>query len=75
MMGNSNIPKNVRELHDQLVIADGHCDTLLELVKTGRRLANPSITGHVDLERLKKVMLESSSLPHLLNRSINLITQ
>lgn len=83
MMGNSNITRTVRELHEQLIVADGHCDTLLELVKTGRRLTNPSITGHVDLERLKKgnvriqffaAFIESAYKPHnSIKRALQLI--
>ncbi len=54
MMGHRTLSREVMELHNQLLIADGHCDTILELIKTKRRLASPSIKGHVDLERLKK---------------------
>ncbi|HWI54409.1 MAG TPA: dipeptidase [Desulfobacteria bacterium] len=54
MMGNKNLSREVMELHNQIIIADGHCDTILELLRSNRRLASPSMKGHVDLERLKK---------------------
>lgn len=48
------IPENAAQLHRQLFVADGHCDTLLEVVRGKRSLNRLSETGHVDLVRLQQ---------------------
>lgn len=83
MMGIKKPPRDVMEIHEQLLVADGHCDTILELLKSGRKLMNPSISGHVDLARLKKgnvrlqffaAFIETVYKPHnSLQRALQLI--
>lgn len=45
-------PLEVTDFHKQLIVVDGHCDTILEMFKTNRSLKNHSVDGHVDLQRL-----------------------
>lgn len=42
------------ELHKNLVVIDGHCDTILDVIRGVRTLAKTSEEGHVDLVRLQE---------------------
>jgi membrane dipeptidase len=45
---------NVTQLHHESIIFDGHCDTLLSLLKGTRKLGDRSREGHIDLPRLRE---------------------
>ena len=71
------------EFHKQIIVADCHCDTLLEVMNKGRTFYNYSEEGHVDLPRLRQggvklqffaAFIESSFKPfNALTRSLELI--
>jgi membrane dipeptidase len=46
-------PAEARRLHEQAIIIDTHCDTLLALVSGRRRLDERSDQGHIDIPRLR----------------------
>ncbi len=52
MMVNKNTLNSALELHKQLMVVDGHCDTILEVAKGRRKLGQFTDTGHVDLSRM-----------------------
>lgn len=54
MMENKITGKDALELHNQMLIVDGHCDTLLHAANEKRNICRPSDTGHIDLIRLKQ---------------------
>lgn len=45
-----------------MTYVDAHCDTITTIMKTGEALKKNS--GHIDLERLKKLIVLFSSLQH-----------
>lgn len=45
---------NIEQFHRQIIVADCHCDTLLDVLKNGRSLYAYSGDGHVDLVRLQQ---------------------
>lgn len=71
------------EFHKQIIVADCHCDTLLETMNKGRRLYSYSEEGHVDLPRLQQggvnlqffaAFIETAYKPfNALTRSLELI--
>ena len=42
------------KLHQDSIIFDGHCDTLLDLINGKRRIDERSTDGHIDLPRLRE---------------------
>jgi membrane dipeptidase len=42
------------KLHQNSIIFDGHCDTLLEILSGKRKLGKRSTKGHIDLPRLRE---------------------
>jgi len=60
------------KLHQDSVIFDGHCDTLLDILSGKRKFGERSVDGHIDLPRLREggvtaqvfaVYLEDQYLP------------
>ncbi len=45
---------NARRLHEESIVFDAHCDTLLEVLSGKRRLGECSEEGHLDLPRLRE---------------------
>ena len=45
--------KSAEDLHRDLLIIDGHCDTILEIIRGKRKLGQLNNEGHIDLVRLK----------------------
>lgn len=45
---------NARELHEESIIFDGHCDTLQAVLRGERRLDERSSEGHLDLPRMRE---------------------
>jgi len=41
-------------IHFDSLVVDGHCDTLLDCLRTGRTLRQRSATGHLDLPRMRE---------------------
>jgi len=50
----SSSPAAARALHDDAVVVDAHCDTLMDLAAGRRRLGVRASTGHADLPRLRE---------------------
>ena len=48
----AGVGERARRLHQEAVVVDGHCDTLLDLAAGRRRLGERSEQGHADLPRL-----------------------
>lgn len=44
--------RRANELHRDLLVVDGHCDTILEIARGRRRLGKLCTEGHVDLVRM-----------------------
>jgi membrane dipeptidase len=43
-----------KEIHQETIVFDGHCDTVLEIMNHGRSLEKKAITGHLDIPRMKE---------------------
>lgn len=54
MMENNLNGKDAHRLHQDILVIDGHCDTILAVVRGAGRLGTYRETGHVDLPRLKE---------------------
>ncbi len=53
IMGNCNgIDTDYMSLHNNALVADMHCDTVMDLI-AGEDIAKRDSTGHIDLQRLK----------------------
>jgi membrane dipeptidase len=53
----ANIHTNLsiaKEIHQETIVFDGHCDTVLEIMNHGRSLEKKAITGHLDIPRMKE---------------------
>ncbi|WP_238455550.1 dipeptidase [Desulfolucanica intricata] len=48
-----SISVSARELHQNTIVVDAHCDTLTDLLKKRRSLNQLSTAGHLDLPRMK----------------------
>lgn len=44
----------VKKIHQKAIVFDGHCDTILDLIKHKRTLRNRASTGHLDIPRLQE---------------------
>ncbi|PKM81819.1 MAG: peptidase [Firmicutes bacterium HGW-Firmicutes-14] len=53
-MVRSTIPVNALELHRKLIVADGHCDTILKIARGETELNKYSGSGHIDLVRMQE---------------------
>ncbi len=54
MMGHKTLESKINEFYETGLIADAHCDTLLDLAEGKRKFAERGLTGHLDLPRLKE---------------------
>lgn len=54
MMDNEIIHQDVLDFHRQLLVVDGHCDTLLDVTNGNRKINVLSESGHIDLVRLQQ---------------------
>jgi hypothetical protein len=52
-------------LHRRAILADGHCDTVLNLERQSRTLGERSEKGHIDLPRRSRVASPPRSWPRL----------
>ena len=43
-----------KQIHQKVIIVDGHCDTILEIMNHKRNLEKKSTTGHLDIPRMKE---------------------
>jgi len=43
-----------KQIHQKATVFDGHCDTILEVMKHKRTLEKKSTTGHLDIPRMKE---------------------
>ena len=43
-----------KQIHQKATVFDGHCDTILEVMSRKRTLGKKSITGHLDIPRMKE---------------------
>jgi len=43
-----------KQIHQKVIVFDGHCDTILEVVNHKRTLEKKSTTGHLDIPRMKE---------------------
>ncbi|GAF73534.1 unnamed protein product, partial [marine sediment metagenome] len=43
-----------KQIHQKVIVFDGHCDTILEVMNHKRTLEKKSTTGHLDIPRMKE---------------------
>lgn len=75
--------KDIYEMHKDLLVADAHCDTILQVVRGKVKLSRLSDQGHIDIVRLREggvkvqffaAFIESLYKPHnSLTRALQLI--
>ena len=83
-LSNSNTNDYIaREIHQKAIVFDGHCDTVLRIMNDKKSLEKKSITGQLDIPRMKEggvnvqffaVFIEAIYKPHRsLKRTLQLI--
>lgn len=79
----NRLSNSAEDLHKDLLVVDGHCDTILEIIRGKRKLGQLNGEGHIDLVRMKEggvkvqffaAFIETVFKPyHSLTRALQLI--
>ena len=83
MFESENYKLRAKQIHQKATIFDGHCDTILEIIKHKRSLADKTCNGHLDIPRLREggvdiqvfaIFVEDNYRPsNLLKRTLQLL--